>query len=278
MEIAMKIRTLPLACAVIATLAACERGREPDVAQPSDEMSWARAALERNPNLEVIAEDADAGMFTVRDRASGDVQAVKAADLAAAPVSALAAAPPSAEPAETEPAPVAEPPPAEDEAAASAEPSEAPAEADPLAAYTIERQGGQVRVSGPGVSIVSAGTPASTASRAEPAQRPSDPYICEGQRMIQFDNRRISVQGDAIIARDGCELHITNSRVVASGTGVVVRDATVHITNSYVEGASGSYDAGPGARVFLRGVTLKGAIRRDMTAKVQELPGGSPPP
>jgi hypothetical protein len=277
MEIAMPVRAFALVALTIALLAACEQRQEPTAAQASDEMSWARAALERNPNLEVIAEDSSAGMFTVRDRASGEVQAVKAADLAAAPVGALAAAPQSAKPAETEPAPAAEPAPAEDEMAASAPPSDATAQTDPLADYKIERQGGQVRVSGPGVSIVSAGTPATATQSAEPAQRPSDPYICEGPRMIQFDNRRISVQGDAIIARDGCELHITNSRVVASGTGVVVRDATVHITNSYVEGTSGSYDAGPGARVFLRGVTLKGAIRRDMTATVQELPGGTPP-
>ena len=68
----------------------------------------------------------------------------------------------------------------------------------------------------------------------------------------------------------GCELHITNSRIVATGAGVVVRDATVHITNSEIEGARASFDAGPGAKVFLQGATLKGTTRRDERAEVQE--------
>ena len=92
--------------------------------------------------------------------------------------------------------------------------------------------------------------------------------------MMHIDNRRIFVDGDAITARNGCELHITNSRIVASGTGVVVRDATVHITNSYIEGATGSYDAGIGARMFLNGSTFNGVMRRDAFAQIQEL-GGS---
>ena len=49
-------------------------------------MAWARAALERNPNLEVLAADTAAGVFTVRDRATGEIQTVKAAELAAMPV------------------------------------------------------------------------------------------------------------------------------------------------------------------------------------------------
>ncbi len=92
--------------------------------------------------------------------------------------------------------------------------------------------------------------------------------------MMHLDNRRIFVEGDAITALNGCELHITNSRIVASGTGVVVRDATVHITNSYIEGASGSYDAGIGAKLYIRGSTFNGVMHRDAFAQIQEQ-GGS---
>ena len=76
-----------------------------------------------------------------------------------------------------------------------------------------------------------------------PRQRTVDPIICEGRRMMHFDDRDIYVTGDAITVRGGCELFITNSRIVATGTGVVVRDGIAHIDNSYVEGTGASFDA-----------------------------------
>jgi hypothetical protein len=126
-------------------------------------------------------------------------------------------------------------------------------------------------VSGPGISIVSSGTPG--AAQAAAAQRKADPIICEGQRRIQLDGRDIQVDGDAVTARAGCELYITNSRIVASGTGVVVQDAVVHIANSYIEGASGSIAAEGGSRMFLRGSTFNGLQRRDSLASVQDQGG-----
>ena len=147
------------------------------------------------------------------------------------------------------------------------------AAATPSLDYTVERSGDQVRVSGPGLSIVSAGTAAAATGKADAGPKTVDPIICEGPRMMQLNDRQISVDGDAITARGGCELHITNSRIVATGTGVVVRDATVHITNSEIEGARASFDAGPGAKVFLQGATLKGTTRRDERAEVQEQGG-----
>ncbi|HET9338369.1 MAG TPA: hypothetical protein VFQ55_05180, partial [Casimicrobiaceae bacterium] len=101
-EVAMKSNTLsPWALPAIAAslaLSACGGGREPPpaataanpAAGASAEMSWARAALERNPALEVLAADPATGVFTVRDRASGEVRTVNVAELAAAPVAMLA--------------------------------------------------------------------------------------------------------------------------------------------------------------------------------------------
>ena len=270
-------RSLALACAALLALGACEGSHESPAQQTRAEMAWARAALERNPNLEVVAADPDAGVFTVRDKASGEVYAVKVADLAAAPVAQLSAtrAPASADPMSATAPGAAEgqasPPISDfepDEAVAQATSAETPVERP---SYTIERSGSKVRVSGPGVTIVSAGSQgAVTTARDEPGQRTVDPILCEGRRMMHLDNRRIFVDGDAITARNGCELHITNSRIVASGIGVVVRDATVHITNSYVEGAAGSYDAGIGAKLFLRDATFNGVMHRDAFAQIQE--------
>ncbi len=272
-RILTKSRALALACSGLLALGACGSHETP-AQKTRAEMAWARAALERNPNLEVVAADPDAGVFTVRDKASGEVYAVKVGDLAATPIAQLSAARAVA-PAESATAPsAAESPSAPvsdfepDRAVAQATAGEAPVERPN---YTIERSGSQVRVSGPGVTIVSAGSQGGvTTARDEPGQRTVDPIICEGRRMMHIDNRRIFVDGDAITARNGCELHITNSRIVASGIGVVVRDATVHITNSYVEGASGSYDAGIGAKLFLRDATFNGVMHRDAFAQIQE--------
>ena len=265
-------RPLPLACTAMLALGACGQDHDPpaptaSTAPPassattaSSEMAWARAALDRNPALEVLAADTAAGVFTVRDRASGEIQTVRAEDLAAMPV-----ALPSAAAAVVEPAPAGGESAATVADEAAGEPGEAPS-----LDYTVERSGGQVRVSGPGLSIVSAGAAATATGKADAGAKTVDPIICEGPRMMQLNDRQISVVGDAITARGGCELHITNSRIVATGAGVVVRDATVHITNSEIEGARASFDAGAGAKVFLQGATLKGTTRRDERAEVQE--------
>ena len=91
--------------------------------------------------------------------------------------------------------------------------------------------------------------------------------------MVQLDNRTIYVDGDAVTARGGCELYITNSRIIASGTGVIVRDAVVHIYNSYIEGAAGSFEADGRAKMYVRGSTFHGLSRRDSLASVQDQGG-----
>ena len=198
------------------------------------------------------------------------------------PVSSLAAATQSSAAA---PQSASETPPSELPATASTERAPTPSSpASTLAAapaptsgsnphYTIERTDGQVKVSGPGVSIVSSGTATVTASEGAAGQRSMEPIICEGRRMLHFDNRNIYVDGDAIIARGGCELYITNSRVAASGTGVVIVDATVHIANSTIEGSLASFDARDGAKVYVRSSTLQGLPRRAEKAVVQDQGG-----
>src|SRR5215212_3502299 len=84
--------TSPRAAVAIAALAlaACNRGEapkaEPVAAAPNanGEIAWARAALERNPDLEVVATDPQSGVVTVKHRSTGAVEAIKASELAAA--------------------------------------------------------------------------------------------------------------------------------------------------------------------------------------------------
>lgn len=266
-----------LITASLSLLAACAK-------QPNAELQWARAALQRNPTLELIAVDEATGMFTVRDKHSGEVHAVALQDLAAAPISQLNTPPPA--PMAAAPAAMAAPEPAAtvpspEPAATTAgvvreeEPASEPAATSPSSndkGYTIERTDGRLKISGPGISVVSAGAASATPPRSQ-TQASSEPIICEGKRMLQLDNRQLRVEGNAITVRGGCELYLTNSNIVATGVGVVVHDGTVHIANSYVEGGAGSFEADSQARVFVRGSTFQGLSRRDQLAEVQDQGG-----
>jgi hypothetical protein len=275
---------LVLACAALLALTACDRANQtpaaPAAASAAAELSWARAALERNPRIEVMATDTDARVFTVKDRSTGEVRAIKLSEIAATSIAELKAL--DSRPAE----PVAGGTPSEREQAAA--PAATPSQpAQPVASasgtgqqvqagsgnYTIERTGGQLRVSGPGVSIVSAGPAANPSATGEGGQRTVEPIICEGRRMMHFDSRNIYVDGDAITVRGGCELYITNSRIIASGTGIIVQDSVVHISNSHIEGANASYDANDRAKMYVRSSTFQGVPRRTELAMVQDQGG-----
>ena len=58
-----------------------------------------------------------------------------------------------------------------------------------------------------------------------------------------------------------------------SPAGIVVQDATVHISNSHIEGASASFQAEDRARMFVRGSTFQGVSRRAELATVQDQGG-----
>jgi hypothetical protein len=273
-----------VACTALLALAGCEQSAEVKT-QTSDEFEWARAALQRNPALEVVAADTQAESFTVKVKRTGVTQVIKMKELAAAPVSeivaaALAATPASGYSAASASVPSEQAKPSEP----GAEPETAPMTNDATAQtsasvteknYTIQRSAGQVKVSGPGVSIVSAGPGASATAQREQGDRTVDPVICEGKRMLHFDNRNIYVDGNAIVARGGCELYITNSRVISSGTAVVASDAIVHIANSTIEGSQASFDAGEGAKMYLRSSTFQGLPRRAERAVVQDQGGNT---
>jgi hypothetical protein len=275
---------LPILVAALATIAAC--APKQNVSTTAQQLTWAHAALERNPQLEVVATDTNAATFTVKHRSTGRVSVVSLDKLAAAPIADLTA---SAAPAATPP-PVEIPAPAPSEPAAappaatvaSAPPSEAapPAETPPAATssdqgYTIQREGGQLRVSGPGVSIVSA----SSASPKNPSPTAvaisETPIVCEGGQFMHLDRRNIRVNGTAVIARNGCELHITNSTIESSGTAISVQDATVNISNSDVTGKVASIEANGKARLYARSSTFHGITRRNDPAELNDQGGNT---
>jgi len=260
------------AVAAALTLAACNRGDVPKqeattaaatATTANAETSWARAALERNPELEVVASDPHSGVVTVKHKSTGEIETIKTSEIAAVSPAQLKAL--NAPPPEPEPTPAANPPqPAQ---------TNAPVPGATPSGYTVERTNGQIRVSGPGVSIVSSGANAAADNQAGGSRRTVDPFICEGRRALQLDNRDIYVDGDAITVRGGCELFLTNSHIVASGTGIVVQDATVHISNSTVEGSNASFEADDRSKMYVRGSTFSGVPRRAELAMVQDQGG-----
>jgi hypothetical protein len=288
-----RLVSLNVGLAVIAALAlaACNRGEAPkseSVAAAANapstsastnataEMTWARAAIERNPDLEVIATDPLTGVVTIKHRSTGEVEAIKANELAAVtpsqlkPMQMQAAPPPEPEPA-----------PAQNESMRAASqhataPDSGAAQPGTITsngAYTVDRSGGKLRVSGPGVSIESSGTSAAANNQAGGGRRAVDPFICEGRRQLQLDSRDIYVDGDAITVRGGCEVFITNSHIVATGTAIVVQDAIVHVSNSQIEGGNASFQADDRAKMYVRGSTFTGVPRRAELAMVQDQGG-----
>ena len=77
------VRRLLLAGTVLMLLAGCQGA---DDSLHSQQMTWAKAALERNPNLEIVATDDSAESFAGRDRRTREIQTVQLDELAAAPI------------------------------------------------------------------------------------------------------------------------------------------------------------------------------------------------
>jgi hypothetical protein len=266
------------------------------------EVDWAKAALARNPQFEIAATDESAGVFTVRDTASGEVRTLKLGELMAAPRPAGDAAPSAA----AAPAP--------DTAVEAAEDTATTAQAaidtqttEVVAA--VPSAGGVALAEGPGYSITrgtgsqpeaagdtlegpgyriekSAG--AGNAGTQQPgagenlttqplaAEKRTDPIVCQGNRLTRIDGETIEFTGDAVIAERGCDLYISNARISAGGVGIIARQqARVHIVNSSIGGSRGSYEVSDGAELYVARTTITGVGRRFDNASMTDLGGNS---
>jgi len=106
-----------------------------------------------------------------------------------------------------------------------------------------------------------------------PVELRHEPIVCQGARLLHIDNLNLQFEGDAVSAEDGCEIHITNSRIRATGVGVSARAANVHIDNSLIEGDAGSIDASDGAQIYAASSRFRGLSRQLGTAAVHDLGG-----
>lgn len=250
-----------------------------------DELEWARDALARNATLDVVSSDPSTGIITVRVKSTGELRQVSADDVVAAlPASAGASASDSTTPGAPSPTPGAPSPTSGVPSTTSGVPSPTPGA---LSTPSGAPEGARVIASGPGYSIAAvgpaqAGAPVTGESSAAedagparnlPLERRHEPLICQGARLLHIDSRNLVFDGDAVSVEQGCELHITNSLITASGVGITARGASVHIDNSIVAGSAGSIDASDGAQVYARSSTFKGLIRRNDTAAFHDLGG-----
>jgi uncharacterized Zn-binding protein involved in type VI secretion len=263
-------------------LAAC--GKQEQVS----EVEWAKAALARNPALEIISTDETAGTFSVRDTTTGATYKLNSNELMAAPLpskvaSAAAAAPaPAAEaaPAET----VAEPVEAETdqttEAVAAVRGSGEQLAEGP--GYSISRGHAQdtaptKTMEGPGYSITreasATAPPVAPSAETVATEKRTDPIICQGDRLMRIDGETMEFTGDAVIAEKGCDLYISNARISAGGVGIIARQARVHIVNSTIGGSRGSYEVSDGAELYAASSTFAGIGRRFDTAAMNDLGG-----
>ena len=278
---------IAFACAGLVMLAAC--GRE-----GQDEMSWARAALERNSSVEVVAADQQSHTFTIRLKDSGELRTVRADQIVAAPpvtagttppvdgkaLPMVATAPAAAAEAAAPDQAVAAADSAESESGTPATPRTQQASLTPQRAAETDGGPGRLLESGPGYSIKAVSTTPQSGAHAREASASSaplehrhEPIVCQGARMVQIDNRNLAFDGDAVSAEDGCELHITNSHISARGVGVLARAANVHIDNSLIEGEQASIDASDGAQIYTVRSRFKGLSRRLDTASLHDLGG-----
>ncbi|HEX5163274.1 MAG TPA: hypothetical protein VFV88_16235 [Steroidobacteraceae bacterium] len=274
------------AVASLLLLGACAKQEQPG------EVAWAKAALARNPAIEILSTDEAAGTIKFRDTNTGAMYQMKAQELMAAPPPANLAQNDAPEKPAAEPAPAA---------AAPAEPVEPVEEAPAQTTETVAavRGAGESLAEGPGYSITRGAQQDTVASRSlegpgysitreGPSSRQSqpdaeavatnvvkrtDPIICQGDRLMRIDGETIEFTGDAVIAENGCDLYISNARIRAGGVGIIARQARVHIVNSTIGGTLGSYEASQGAEIYVARSTFAGIGRRFDTATMNDLGG-----
>ena len=266
------------ACLALLYIAACAR-------EGQDEMGWARAALERNDRIEVVSADPQSRTFTVRVKDTGELRMVRADQVIAGPT--LPATAPAAATTAGTAAPAASAPVTAENGPVRAGEAAAPADSNaqsgpPAAAAQAETAGGgRVLKEGPGYTIKAASTAAPAAGgrvrdsvvTSAAVERRHEPIVCQGSRLLHIDNRNLEFDGDAVSAQDGCEIHITNSHISATGVGVTARAANVHIDNSLIEGDTASIDASDGAQVYAASSRFRGLSRRLDTAAFHDLGG-----
>jgi hypothetical protein len=243
-------------------LSACSR-------QGQDEMSWARAALERNDHLEIVAADREKRTFTVRNKDTDEVSIVRADQLIAGatapgPPGVARASAPAAPPATAAATAPAAPVPAAPAAEAAAQPAavnaagtsiaspgeaaEPPAPAPQPAIVTLKapqplsrarRVPGQVLVAGPGYSIeAGSSSDAGFGAEARSGIEAGFGTALTKPRAPAASGGAIQLRHEPIVCQGARLMHLDNLDLQFDGDAVSAQDGCeIHITNSHIRAA-----------------------------------------
>ena len=255
-----------------------------------DRVSVAQVAVRANPDLELVATDAQQGVLTVRVRQTGQVLTVRVddviagtafRDLAAAP-SAAAAPAAAAGPVANPSAPVAgvRPPAAggaAQEAPAAAKAANAQAE-PPATNASTQMADARERLRGAGRRLGSTtpqAAPQGAPTVAEPRdatarRRQSTPVLCSGNQTVRLEHVLLDVDAVAVSANGGCRVSITDSRIMGRVGVAVNGKASVTIERSEVVGVVAFQVSGDG-EVSVQSSTIEGSVQSRLKSGVRDL-------
>ncbi|HZO24139.1 MAG TPA: hypothetical protein VFB37_16715 [Steroidobacteraceae bacterium] len=240
--------------AVTLTLCALQACSKMSAAQHG-EMDWARAALERNDQLQVVASDPQARTFTVRLKDSDELKVLSLDQLVAGPTVAANNTPKQSEPTSAAADQATSPAAAGANAATAPQPAQPPAQGQ-TASNDQSAQPASGSENGASAAEPSGATPAPTAGpHAEPASQAkagsvlaSGPgYTIKASGSQPAPGRAVTGQTssrglplerlhDPIICQGSRLLHIDNRNLQFDGDAVTAEDGCeLHITNSHIQ-------------------------------------------
>lgn len=276
-------RYIPQGLPLVLTLGCLALGACSKFSGAPDEMNWARAALERNGQLSVVAADPKARTFTVKVKDTGELRVIaldqivagapSTAEAGGAPVPSQTTSEPGAPAAgaattaaastpgavtgesagrQTDHAAEAEEPTHSDTLASAGEPAQseegtsasaANTPAGPHAESAANAAAGHVLASGPGYTIKASGPKG-------PTTRPSPVTAARGTPVERLH--------DPIICQGSRLLHIDNRNLQFDGDAVSAQDGCeIHITNTHIT-AKGIGVLARAANVYLDNSDIEG--------------------
>lgn len=283
--------------------AACSKGGD-------DKVSVAQVAVRANPELELMATDAQQGVLTVRVKKTEQVLTVKVDDViagtafanlqAAAPAAPEPAAAPAAAPASSGSRLEINTPGAKvsmgsggadgkssvsveaggSTASASAGSGEVGSarerlrEAGRALGSTLPADAQPPRATAPAPSAAPAPAPAPAPRRDEATlRRRTAPVSCNGKDSVRLENVLLEVDTVAVSANGHCNVLITGSHIIGRLGGIAVNgNATVTIERSQIE-APMAFSINGDGEVSVEGSRIEGAVQSRRKTSLRDLGG-----
>lgn len=286
------------ACLLLAVgTAACSKGGD-------DKVSVAQVAVRANPDLELMATDAQQGVLTVRVKKTEQVLTVKVDDVIAgtafANLQAAAAAPeaaPAAAPASsgsrleitTPGAKVSMGGGADGKSTVAVEAGGTRAsasggsgevgsarerlrEAGRALGSTLPADAPAPRAAAPAPAAEPAPAPAPAPRRDEATlRRRTSPVLCNGKDSVRLENVLLETDSVAVSANGHCNILISGSHIIGRMGGVSVNgNATVTIENSQIE-APVAFSVNGDGEISVEGSRIEGAVQSRRKTSVRDL-------